>query len=192
MAGAHGHAWVEGLLLDMAHGQGLARTTLKLVRHELHAWMRWLHQRGGCVESATADDARAWLDEMTTQLAGVTVDKKLWAIRRLYRWAMHAGVASADPWQHIARARRPLPWAPRFTPSRTQVQRLLAMPDTCTPEGIRDRAMLELLYASGLRAAELLALDVHQIIQGRAQRSILVMGKGAMERLVLYASATDT
>lgn len=115
-----------------------------------------------------------------------TVDKRIWVLRRLYRWAALEGLVDEDPWRRIVRPVNPPQWHPRYVPSRSQVMDLLLQPDTCTQKGIRDRAILELLYGAGLRASELISLNMHQVSAGLEDGCIQVMGKGQRERLVIY------
>ena len=107
-------------------------------------------------------------------------------MRRLYRWAALEGLVDEDPWRRIVRPVNPPQWHPRYVPSRSQVMDLLLQPDTCTQKGIRDRAILELLYGAGLRASELISLNMHQVSAGLEDGCIQVMGKGQRERLVIY------
>jgi integrase/recombinase XerD len=102
------------------------------------------------------------------------------SLRQFYRLALREGWVAADPTVQIDSPRlgRPLP----KTLSEGEVEALLGAPDTTTPEGFRDRAMLEVLYASGLRVSELVSLQPEQV--SLAQGLVRVVGKGGKERLV--------
>lgn len=178
-------AWQQDFIAQLV-AEGLAASTITVVRYELVRWHAWLARRGRHWLHVTADDLCAWLRCVVSTQSHATADKRIWVLRRLYGWAVQEGWLLASPWERIARPRSPPPWRPRFTPSHCAVQRLLAQPDTLTARGIRDRAILELLYASGLRASELLALTVCQVRSGAAERCIRIMGKGGYERLVVY------
>ena len=102
--------------------------------------------------------------------------------KRYFRWALREHLLAADPTLKLTSAKQPLR-VPK-TLSEAQVEALLAAPDTDTPLGLRDRTMLELMYASGLRVSELVGLkSVHLSLSDGALR---VTGKGAKERLVPF------
>jgi integrase/recombinase XerD len=106
--------------------------------------------------------------------------RRLSAWRRFFRWCRREGLREDDPTEFLALERqgRRLPRAP----SEAAVERLLAAPDLERPEGLRDRAMLELMYASGLRVSELTGLPLAAV--GLVQGVVRVHGKGGRERLV--------
>lgn len=108
-----------------------------------------------------------------------TIARKLSALRSLYRHLLQRGRVTRDPTIGIATPRR-RKRLPQFLYP-TEVERLLASPDTETPLGLRDRALLECLYATGLRVGELVSLDVDDVISDE----IRVIGKGGKERVVL-------
>ena len=102
--------------------------------------------------------------------------------KRFFRWALREHLTTADPTLKLSAAKTPLR-VPK-TLSEAQVEALLAAPDVATPLGLRDRTMLELMYASGLRVSELVTLkSVHLSLTEGALR---VTGKGAKERLVPF------
>ncbi len=109
-----------------------------------------------------------------------TLRRKLASVRAYYRFLNRESSAPLDPTDQVElpRAKRTLP----RTLSREEITKLLAAPDLTTLEGIRDRAMLEVLYAAGLRVSELVTLKPLQILLD--QRSLRIKGKGAKERLV--------
>jgi integrase/recombinase XerD len=102
--------------------------------------------------------------------------------RRYYGWAVREHRANADPTLRITSAKQ----AARFpsTLSEAQVEALLGAPDIGTPLGLRDRTMLELMYASGLRVSELVTLKTVEV--GLNEGVVRVMGKGSKERLVPF------
>jgi integrase/recombinase XerD len=109
-------------------------------------------------------------------------NRRLSVFRRYYGWAVREHRASADPTLRIASAKQ----GARFpsTLSEAQVEALLGAPDIGTPLGLRDRTMLELMYASGLRVSELVTLKTVEV--GLNEGVVRVMGKGSKERLVPF------
>jgi integrase/recombinase XerD len=111
-----------------------------------------------------------------------TANRRLAVFRRYFRWALRERRIERDPTLRLGTARMPLR-VPR-TLTEAQVDALIAAPDTTTPLGLRDRAMLELMYASGLRVSELVALPLVQL--SLADGVVRVVGKGNRERLVPF------
>ena len=106
--------------------------------------------------------------------------RRVSSLKRFYRWCLRERKIDADPTLRIDPPKR----APRFpkTLSEADVEALLAAPDAATPLGLRDRAMLELLYATGLRVSELVSLKIFEVdLNGNVVRT---MGKGSKQRLV--------
>ena len=109
-------------------------------------------------------------------------NRRLTVFKRYFRWALRERLLTGDPTLKLLAARQPLR-VPK-TLSESQVESLLAAPDVDVPLGLRDRAMLELMYASGLRVSELVTLkSVHLSLSDGALR---VTGKGARERLIPF------
>ena len=159
---------------------GLAANTLAAYRRDLCGLSTWLASRGATLSSAQeADLARYFADKHATSLAS-TANRRLAVLRRFYRWAMRDGRVEMDPTLRLKGARKP----PRFPKSLSeeQVEALLRAPDTDTTLGLRDRAMLELLYATGLRVSELVGLTLSQL--SLAEGLVRVFGKGGKERIV--------
>ena len=132
---------------------------------------------------------RSYLAELShDQIAPRTVAAHLSAIRSLYKWMAVEGLVEGDAVSAVAS-----PKLPRDLPgvlTTRQVEALLRAPDTSTPAGLRDVAMLELLYASGARISELAALNVESI--GWSERTLRLWGKGSKERIVpLYRRALE-
>ncbi|MCX6360954.1 MAG: tyrosine recombinase XerC [Armatimonadetes bacterium] len=151
---------------------------------DLAAFAQFAEEGGACAaEQVTLALVRSYLARMTeADYAPATVARRLSALRSLYRWARRQGLLNADPTRSLRspRQRRRLPGALRPA----EVEALMAAPGP-TPAGLRDRAILELLYGSGLRASELVALDVGDV--DRAAREVRVrMGKGGKQRIALF------
>ncbi len=124
-------------------------------------------------------DYISWL--MKQGVAKVSIARKLSAIRSFYGYLVREGMLPENPLATVSS-----PKLDRRLPSfltQAEVRRLLEAPDPTTPQGLRDRALLELLYASGLRVSELARLDLGQV--NLDTREIRVRGKGAKERMVL-------
>ncbi len=160
---------------------GLAPTSLASYRRDLVAWAAWLAKRGGALLGARRGDVESWLAEQFRAKAKATsIARRLSSLRRFYGLQMQMGRLSADP---SLRVRSPK--LPRRLPkslTEAQVETLLAAPDVETTLGVRDRAMLETLYATGLRVSELVGLSIAQL--SLEMGVVRVLGKGSKERLV--------
>lgn len=159
---------------------GLAPNTLAAYRRDLSGLSSWLAKRGMSLASAReADLAQYFADRHPTTLAA-TANRRLAVLRRFYRWAIRDSRVVQDPTVRLKGARQP----PRFPKSLSeeQVEALLRAPDTDNNRGLRDRAMLELLYATGLRVSELVGLTLTQLSLGEGL--VRVLGKGGKERIV--------
>jgi integrase/recombinase XerD len=168
--------WVE---------DGLAKLTLSAYRRDLTLLEAWLAaETGRSVLAARESDLLAYTSARHASTRATTANRRLSCFRRFYRWAMREKLVTADPTLRLSAARQPMR-VPK-TLSEAQVEALLAAPDTQTALGQRDRAMLELMYASGLRVSELVTLKtVHLSLADGALR---VMGKGARERMVPFGA----
>jgi integrase/recombinase XerD len=176
-------AAVIELFIDMAWVErGLSRNTLAAYRSDLAACDRWLAQcRAGRLTDARREQLLGFLAAGVDQ--GVkprTSARRLTTLRQFYQWALRERRVAADPTREIASPRvgRALP----KSLGEADVDALLQAPDVGTPEGLRDRAMLELLYATGLRVSELVSLQPDQL--SLSQGLVRVTGKGNKERLV--------
>ena len=158
---------------------GLAASSLSSYRRDLQAWAAWLGTRG--LLEADRGDVEGWLaDQFRAKAKATSVSRRLSALRRFYRLQLERAAVREDP---TARVRSPK--QPRRLPkllSEAQVEALLAAPATETTLGLRDRAMLETLYATGLRVSELVGLRLPQVSVDTGV--VRVVGKGSKERLV--------
>lgn len=161
---------------------GLARNTLQGYRSDLRHFARWLDAgRMGSLYAADKAHVLAYLAHRAAQGTSVrTAARLLSALKRFYRHALREGLCTVDPTVAIdaPKLSRALP----RSLSERDVEALLAAPDVATDLGLRDRAMLETLYATGLRVSELTRLTISQL--GRDSGVVRVLGKGAKERLV--------
>ena len=178
-------AFCDGLWLE----DGLARNTLDAYRRDLAGFARWLHAHAGCAPSAaTSAHLQAYLAEFSQRAKPASQRRLLSAWRRYFQRLLRDGRIAADP---SATLDPPMP-APRFPTTLTEaaVDALLDAPDIDTPLGLRDKAMLELLYATGLRVSELVGLRRFEISLNDGV--LRVLGKGSKERLVpIGAQASD-
>jgi len=165
---------------------GLAKNTLDAYRRDLVLFARWLAtRRTVTLDSAGEDDLTAYVSEKHPTTLASTANRRLAVLRRYFRHLLRNDPARVDPTRRMRTAKRP----PRFpkTLSEAQVDALLAAPDESTPLGLRDRAMLEVMYASGLRVSELVGLRT--VMVGLDQGVVHVIGKGDKERMVPMGDA---
>lgn len=170
-------AFCDALWLE----DGLARATIASYRSDLLRFSRWLHARGqGGLLTVSALDARDFLADLSADVRATSQARYLATLRRFYRWHLAAGRLVEDPTLGLHNPARP-PRLPKVV-SEAQVEALLAAPPVEEALGLRDRTMLELLYATGLRVSELVALKLHEVSLNEGL--VRVFGKGGKERLV--------
>ncbi len=173
--------FIDALWLE----DGLSKNTLAAYRRDLALFAQWLReQRGGMgLDAARETDLQAYMGvRLSTKGKATSANRRLTVFKRYYRWALRERRITADPSIRLMPARQ-MPRAIK-TLSEKQVDDLLAAPDVQSPLGLRDRAMLELMYASGLRVSELVALKV--IDMSLNDGVLRVLGKGNKERLVPF------
>jgi len=162
---------------------GLAANTLAAYRRDLTLFAAWLQaQRGASMESTRESDLLAYMAARHAGSRATSANRRLTVFKRFFRWALREHLADADPTLRLRNAKQPLRLPKSL--SEAQVEALLAAPDLDKPLGLRDRAMLELLYACGLRVSELVTLKTVQV--SLADGVLRVTGKGAKERLVPF------
>ncbi|HEX2541039.1 MAG TPA: site-specific tyrosine recombinase XerD [Caldimonas sp.] len=163
--------------------EGLAANSLAAYRRDLTLFSQWLGGRHGRPLLATSEtDLREYAMARHAGSAPTSTNRRLTVFKRFFRWALRERLLEADPTLKLDAARQPLR-VPK-TLSEAQVESLLAAPDPEQPLGLRDRAMLELLYASGLRVSELVGLKTVNV--SFVECALRVTGKGAKERLVPF------
>ncbi|CAM5788808.1 site-specific tyrosine recombinase XerD [Ottowia pentelensis] len=170
--------FIDALWLE----DGLAANSLAAYRRDLALAARWLAERHH-VELVHAQEhqLQAYFAARADTRAS-SANRRLTVFKRYFRWALREGLIRVDPTLKLLPAKQPLR-VPK-TLSEAQVEALLAAPDTDTPLGLRDRTMLELMYASGLRVSELVGLKVIHV--GLNEGVLRVLGKGSKERLVPF------
>ena len=177
---AHGRlidSWLDQQWLE----KGLSEHSLSNYRRDISQLAVWLQHQQATLLACERYQLLEFLAARHQQgLSARSVARQLSAVKSFYRWLKREGRIAEDPALLIERPKlgRPLP----KTLSEADVEALLAAPDLSTPLGLRDRAMLEVLYATGLRVTELVTLTQSQI--NPRQGLIRVIGKGDKERLV--------
>ena len=161
---------------------GLSRNSLDSYRRDLRIFSEWLAEsQQKSLISAGHSDLLAYLAQrFQNDIKPRTAARLLSSLKRFYRYLYREGRIDNDPSLQID-----APKLPRSLPgtlTEEDVQSLIAAPDVRTPRGLRDRTMLETLYASGLRVSELISLNFSQLNQDAGV--LRVLGKGAKERLV--------
>lgn len=162
---------------------GLSRNTLDSYRRDLNKFAAWLdRERGTSILEATHADIQGFLAHLVTgeKAKATSTSRAISSLKRLFRYLLRQNRISADPTLQIA-----TPKLPRNLPkslTEQDVELLLAAPDVQNPLGLRDRTMLEVLYATGLRVSELVGLQMVQVSLDMGV--VRVMGKGSKERLV--------
>ena len=170
--------WIDAIWAE----RGLSRPTLDAYRRDLVQLGRWLEEqaKGELADANTRDLLAylAWRGEQGLQTRSLA--RQLSSIKQFYRWLSRQGMRSDNPCENIEAPRlsRSLPGSL----SESDMERLLAAPDVRTPFGLRDRAMLEMMYGSGLRVSELVGLTLAQV--NRNIGLLRLSGKGAKERVI--------
>lgn len=175
-------AFLDALWLE----RGLSERTLRAYRTDLLAFAAWLEHRGGRLETADRGLVLGYLaDRVQGGARPRSTARLLSSLRRFYGWLLREGEMRHDPTADVQSPRigQSLPGAL----TETEVEALLAAPELAEPVGLRDRAMLELLYATGLRVSELVTLTLSQV--NPRQGVVRVVGKGNRERLVPLGEA---
>ena len=178
--GGHGAAidrFIDALWIE----DGLAPLTLAAYRRDLSAYGTWLQRP---LVSSSESDLLAYMAERHAGTRATTANRRLTVFKRYFRWALREHLMASDPTLRLLAARQPLR-VPK-TLSEAQVEALLTAPDITTALGLRDRAMLELMYASGLRVSELVTLKSVQL--GLNEAALRVWGKGSRERLLPFGA----
>jgi len=162
---------------------GLARNTLDAYRRDLSLLANWLVDKRNCSILQISDNDIALYLEYRSANKASSINRLLATLRRFYQLAIREGLINYDPSLKLRNAKRPPPF-PK-TLSETQIKNLLTAPDLSTAAGLRDRAMIELMYASGLRVTELISLNTVCISLNEGIVRV-EQGKGGKERLVPF------
>ena len=168
---------------------GLSKNSLSAYRRDLLLFARWLDEETSkTIYEANSADVMGYIAHRRADKA-TTANRRLTVLKRFYRLGIRKHLVKADPCLNLRAAKQ----APRFpkTLSESQVEALLGAPDINSPLGIRDRTMLELMYASGLRVSEMVELKTIEV--GLNEGVVRVIsGKGGKERLVPFGAEAAT
>jgi integrase/recombinase XerD len=161
--------------------KGLAANSVDAYRRDLARFDAWLAGRGTADRTPGVEEVRGYLDALhTAGLAASSIARHTTTLRNWYQFLLREGAIDHDPTEFL-----PLPkqWStiPKFL-SLEDIDRMIAAPDCTRPTGLRDRAMIELLYATGLRVSELCAVETADL--ERDLGIVRVLGKGNKQRLV--------
>ena len=173
-------AFIDALWLE----DGLSKNTLAAYRRDLTLYGVWLSSQGlaqGEIDRTCEADLNAYFAFKHEASKATSANRRLTVLKRYFRWALRERRLTQDPTLKLQSARQALR-VPK-TMSEAQVDDLLRAPDE-SPLGLRDNAMLELLYASGLRVSELVSLKTYHL--GMNEGVLRIMGKGNKERLVPF------
>lgn len=172
---------LASFLRSLEGERGVSPHTLQAYRRDVRQFLRFAReQRVSAWAEVTTPVARRYVAHLDRRYARRSVARQLSALRTLYRFLYREGRVARNPFTLTA-----APKQPRRLPkvlSREEVAAVLGAPDTATPLGLRDRALLEVLYATGLRVGELVSLQRRDIAESDELR---VLGKGRRERVVL-------
>ena len=174
-------AFIDALWLE----DGLSRNTLAAYRRDLSLYAAWLNakeQQQRRLDDSDEDAIRAYFAFRHAVTKATSANRCLTVFKRYFRWALRENLVALDPTLKLESAKQALR-VPKVM-SEAQVEALLSAPDDDTPLGLRDRAMLETMYASGLRVSELVGLKTFHV--GLNEGVLRVLGKGSTERLVPF------
>ena len=171
-------AFTDALWLE----EGLSKNTLTAYRCDLSLLAVWLNEQGRSLNDTAENHLSGYFSAKHIATKATTANRRLTVFKRYFRWALRERIITADPTLKLQTAKQALRVPKTLTEA--QVETLLAAPDTDTPLGLRERTMLELMYASGLRVSELVTLKTFNVSMNEGV--LRVLGKGSKERLVPF------
>lgn len=160
--------------------EGLARNTLESYRRDLAQFAEWLEKRTTDLMTVTRADLEQYLAHKSPHSKPRSISRLIASLRRFYRYLLRESLISTDPTLQLDS-----PKLPRSLPkslTEDEVEALLKQPDEAQMLGLRDRAMLEMLYATGLRVSELVNIKVAEV--SLSEGVVRATGKGSKTRLV--------
>ncbi len=176
-------AFIDALWLE----EGLSKNTLTAYRRDLTLYAAWLGGRARVLTETIEPDLNGYFAAQHSATKATTANRRLTVFKRYFRWALRERLIASDPTLKLQAARQALRVPSTLTEA--QVEALLAAPATDTPLGVRDRTMLELMYASGLRVSELVTLKLFNV--SLSENVLRVFGKGNKERLVPFGEVAS-
>ena len=171
-------AFIDAIWLE----EGLSKNTLAAYRRDLTLYAKWLATRSRSLNDTAEADLQGYCAKLPAETKATSANRRLTVLKRYFRWALRENRIAADPTLKLQSAKQALRVPKTLTES--QVEALLGAPDTGNALGVRDRTMLELMYASGLRVSELVDLQVFNVSLN--DNVLRVLGKGSKERLVPF------
>ena len=175
--------FIDALWLE----EGLSKNTLAAYRRDLTLYALWLAERGGNLLRTAEADLNAYFAARHELTRATTANRRLTVFKRYFRWALREHLISADPTLRLQAAKQALRVPKTLTEA--QVDALLAAPGDGSTLALRDRTMLELMYASGLRVSELVGLKIFNV--SLMDNVLRVMGKGNKERLLPFGEVAS-
>jgi site-specific recombinase XerD len=176
-------AFLDAYLRELGAVAGRSAYTIRNYRNDIGAFLRWCRERELEPLAISRQVFREYLGELKEAgMAAASLTRRTSTVHGFYRYLQREGATDRDLLHGLAMPKRPRRLPKVLDPA--ALDRLLTAPDADTPQGLRDRAMMELLYGGGLRISELVALDLGQV--NLAEGTAIVHGKGAKERLVLF------
>ena len=175
--------FIDALWLE----EGLSKNTLEAYRRDLKLFGASPPLASKALFSTTEQDIQTFFADQHAVTRATTANRRLTVFKRFFRWALREHLISADPTLKLQAAKQALRMPKSLTEA--QVESLLNAPDTSAALGVRDRSMLELMYASGLRVSELVGLKVLNV--SLSDNVLRVFGKGSKERLVPFGEVAS-
>ncbi len=182
-AGAGIDTFIDALWLE----EGLSPNTLAAYRRDLTLFATWLQTQARSLQQTTELDLQAYFSDQHAATKATTANRRLTVFKRYFRWALREGLLHTDPTLKLQSAKQALRVPKTLTEA--QVEALLDAADTAQALGVRDRTMLELMYASGLRVTELVTLKTFNVSLN--DNVLRVLGKGSKERLVPFGQVAS-
>ena len=176
-------AFIDAIWLE----EGLSKNTLSAYRRDLTLYARWLECRGRVLTDTDEADLNGYFLAKHNASKATTANRRLTVFKRYFRWALREHRITSDPTLKLQAAKQALRVPKTLTEN--QVETLLGAPETNSAQGVRDRTMLELMYASGLRVSELVTLKVFNL--SLSEDVLRVFGKGNKERLVPFGEVAS-
>jgi integrase/recombinase XerC len=178
-------AWARAFLRHLALERNLSPYTLRNYRSDLGQFLSFLRRQGLEVAEVTRQDFRLYLSLLHQRAtAPASIARKVSTVRTFYRFLVREGLLAANPLEQVRGPRRP-----RRLPSYLTYQHVAALMEAAagdSPQALRDRALLELVYAAGVRLSEAVGLDVDDL--NLEEATARVLGKGSRERIVLLGA----
>lgn len=180
---------IEQFLDAIAAEKGVAHNTLEAYRHDLSDFSLFLNKNKTSIANATSDDLQQYMQSLfDTGLSGQTAARRISAIRQIYKFLCIENIRADNPALNLDSPRHGTS-LPKYL-SETEVELLLESSNRdSSPEGLRMAAMLEIMYASGMRVTELVSLPIHTIQKSNKDKKLrevlIIKGKGRKERMVI-------